>query len=267
MFLGGQTMVRSWALVRLIALLVTLGAIPALADGGIIQPPPPHPPEVVPAAVLNRYQESQSDPAIDTETRIKAAADAYFTLQLMGIVDRCAYDYAFLVDLSSASGQNLYNYEIGRLEFSLAWWKENRVEYVDYQYSPTYEQVQVEGSTAAVAVTVEITLWEPSGSSFSVSVEHDLALVNMTEGWKIAADAYEDPFKKAYPFGTDFAARMPSPGGNDEIPPEVIPEVPDSPVPSWVPIATWTSALVLTLGLGFLVLVRARSRRKRSRGQ
>ncbi len=258
---------RLLVLACVVICLVVLGAGQAAGDGSGVQPAPPYPPEVAPSALLDQYRESQSDPALDAEARIRAAVDMYFRLLWVSIIEQRAYDCAFLVDRSSPSGQDLYNYEIGRLEFCLAWWEEDRVKYVDYRYSPAYEQLQVQGPTASVAVTVEIALWEPSGSSFAFSIEHEFTLASTSEGWKVVSDAYEDPFKKAYPLGTDFKARMPIPGSNEEIPPDVAPETPPSATHSWLPIAAWTAAGAVAVSLGLLLLVRERKVRKRGREQ
>lgn len=236
---------------------------PVLAAEGPIQPAPPYAAEESSPDVVAQYQASQFDPELDSEARIRFAVDTYFTLLLEGIVKRCPFDFGFLVDLTSASGQDLYRYEIGRLEYSLAWWEECGVSYADYEYLPSYQQVHVDSSVANVTVLVKTTLRYQSSSTFTISVQHDLTLVQTTDGWKLVADVYEDPFRKGYPPGTDFSARMPGVGGDEEVPAEVVPEPPPSPNDSRLGIAAWGSAVLAVLALTALLVRKARTRERR----
>lgn len=247
-----------------IAVIASLSAVAwagvAYAGNPAVQPDPPFPPAETPAAILAQYDSSQSDASSEEETRVRAAVDLYFTLILMSMAEGKALDFGFLVDQSTSSGQTLYRYEIGRLEFSLAWWEQSGW-HLSYEYAPVYQSISVDGPVAVVDVVPTATFWD-GAKHFTNAVQHRLTLGLTPQGWKLVSDDYEDNFKEGNPVGTDFSARMPPPGDETVQPPPGIDpdEVLATPANSllWAAAAAGLVALNAVLALWF-------SRRQRPR--
>ncbi len=124
-----------------------------------------------------------------------------------------ALDFAFLVDQNSVAGRNLYNYEIGRLQYLLVW----RAYHSDglpspftrYTYTLDYQAIAIDGERAIVDLVCEFTLWQGEMSSWE-RCPHRLTLSLTADGWKLVDDLYSDPFRQGHPIGHDFAANLPT---------------------------------------------------------
>lgn len=159
---------------------------------------------------------AQSDPTLTDEARVRSAVDTYFTLKYESLVRGQALDLAIVVDESTKAGKTLADYELGRLQYSLLWWRELGHLTVAYDYHPAYDAVEVNGNTAVVRIRPLVSLhhddsgrlyWEPGGFEL-----HTLKLAHGASGWRVTADDYRDEFKTLHPVGTAWAvlqARFP----------------------------------------------------------
>lgn len=161
---------------------------------------------VLPAPdVQERYLQTQLDPGAGDIERIQAAVDSYFTLKYESLIGGKALDLGIVIDSSDSRGRDLYNYEMGRLQYYLAAWDAVRFHPSAYEYLPEYSLLKVQGNVALVEVKpyVNVTVWPLPFMAGSET--HALTLVRGALGWVITDDRYTDPFSKAHPRGTDFA--------------------------------------------------------------
>lgn len=137
------------------------------------------------------------------------AVDCYFKAKYESRVLQKPVDLAFLIDLSSYKGLDLYNYELGLLKYSLDCYRASGTIIESYIYNPVYEMVDIDGSSAEVLVypRAEITYIDLPDEVFEIGDEiHRLTLVRGAGGWKITSDSYESEAVLEYPPGTDFEA-------------------------------------------------------------
>ncbi|MCL6451651.1 MAG: hypothetical protein K6T75_10200, partial [Acetobacteraceae bacterium] len=107
-----------------VAYLVAASLVWSLvAAAGTPGQPAPAAPAVAAPEAEAAYLAAQADPARDEAARVRAAVDAYFTLKLESRVAGDPLDFGFAVDAGSRSGRELYNYEMGRLQYSLLGWE------------------------------------------------------------------------------------------------------------------------------------------------
>jgi hypothetical protein len=105
------------------------------------QPPPLHP--GLPAPELEAaYQASQADPNLSDEEKIKVAIQTYFDLKAQSLVLGESLDLGFVIDRSTEAGTDLYNYELGLLQYNLAGWRYGGTPSTECVYTWTYESIE-----------------------------------------------------------------------------------------------------------------------------
>ena len=208
----GQTL-KLFVLIALV--LATMAHVALAQEATSPLPAVPRPGEEAPE-FQTEYQAGQSAGGANEETRVRAAVDVYFKLRYECAVSVRAFDLGFLIESSLAPGVDLYNYEMGRIEYSVAAWEKSGFSLRGIDYRPEYESVVLDGLTAVA------TLCPKAPVSSSLDYEtggevHVVRLVLTQQGWKLIEDNYDDDFRRAYPPGTDFG--------------ELIRNLPDDPVP------------------------------------
>jgi len=201
-----------WNRVVVVVLPLLLVAIPALAGyaaaaGGPRQPAVAAAGEPAPT-IEATYDTAQADPDLTDDAQVRAAVDAYFTLKYESMVQRRALDPGFVIDRTTRAGQDLYNYELGRLQYSIACWEHTDTVLDSYSYRPEYESVTVTGDRATVRVHPGgDAVWAdtPDRVDGLGAVPHVIDLVKTADGWKLIRDDYDDEFRTIYPYGTDWA--------------------------------------------------------------
>lgn len=167
-----------------------------------------------PAVALPHLEEeyAKSQERGSQEDQIVGAVDCYFKAKYASRVYQQAVDLAFVIDLSSQEGKNLYDYELGLLKHSLDLYGASGPGsgISSYRYHPWYETIDIRGNAAEVAVIPRasgdhiLTL-----NDISMGEEtHRLMLVRRPGGWKILSDSYENETVSQYPPGTDFEALL-----------------------------------------------------------
>jgi len=207
-----RTTKAHWKRIVTAALPLVFVAAPVLvgyaaAAGTPRQPAVAGPGEPAPA-IEATYSAAQSDPRLTDEERVRVAVDTYFTLQYESMVRQRALDPGFVIDHSTPAGQDLYNYELGRLRYSIACWKYTDTVLERYSYRPAYESVTVTGDTATVRVRSRAdAVWvgTPDRVDKIGGVLHVIDLVETAGGWKLIRDSYDDEFRSIHPYGTNWA--------------------------------------------------------------
>jgi hypothetical protein len=162
------------------------------------------------------YQAGQAASGAGEESRIRSAVDVYFKLRYECAVSVRAYDLGFLIESAFAPGADLYSYEMGRIEYSVAAWEKSGLSLRGIDYRPEYESVVIDGRTAVATLCPKALV--SSSLDFETGGEvHVVRLVLTQQGWKLIEDNYDDDFRRAYPPGTDFG--------------ELTRNLPDDPVP------------------------------------
>jgi len=188
-----------------LALVVVLAVISSAAQGAI-QPPPPYAPEPAPD-IEAAYADAQADPQLDEKDKIASAVDTYVRLHYESLVRGKGLDLGMVIDRSKPSGEELYNYELGLLQYCLLCWRETGVGVVSYDYTLQWDSLEMEHDSARAKVVVighQVFRQEPTAYPFEQA--HDFTLVKETSGWMIIGDDYQGEASRTYPRGTDFAA-------------------------------------------------------------
>jgi hypothetical protein len=209
----------TWAMLQKLA-QVTAGAGP--------QPPPLHP--GLPAPELEAaYRASQADPNLSDEEKIKAAIQAYFDLKARSRVLGESLDLGFVIDRSTEAGTDLYNYELGLLQYRLAAWGGKG--FPGCVYTCVYSNVQVAGSTAKADLELAGEYHYPDTTHVDRfgGEPHTIALVKTTHGWQLVDDVFENEMADACPRGTDFAGRTRAMLWRIEAEANAPPAAPDTP--------------------------------------
>jgi hypothetical protein len=114
-------------------------------------------------------------------------------------------DFSQVVDRSSPSGATVWEYEVGRLDYSLACWLETGLKFADYAFSPSYESVRRQGGVAILKVRPFVSLCYADGGVDQLGRElHVVQLLLAGGRWMVTGDWYTDEFVECYPRGTDF---------------------------------------------------------------
>jgi hypothetical protein len=93
---------------------------PILVVTGVVAPSRPGDP----APELEApYRTAQSQADSTDVDRIKVAIQVYFDLKAQSLVRGRALDPGFVIDRSSGAGEDLYNYELGLLQYCLTLWE------------------------------------------------------------------------------------------------------------------------------------------------
>jgi len=123
------------------------------------------------------------------------------------MVRQQALDLGFVIDRTTRAGQDLYNYELGRLQYAIACWEHTDTVLDSYSYRPAYESVTVTGDTATVRVHPKAgVVWCSRSDRLDHmgTYLHVLSLVKTANGWKLVRDDYDDEFRCIHPYGTDW---------------------------------------------------------------
>ncbi len=208
----GQTL-RLFVLATLV--LATMAHVALAQETTSPLPAAPYPGEEAPEFQAE-YQAGQAASGVGEESRIRSAIDIHFKLRYQCAVSVRAFDLGFLIESSFASGADLYSYEMGRIEYSVAAWEKSGFSLHGIDYRPEYGPVLIDGSTAVVTLCPKALVF--SSRDYETGGEvHVVRLVLTQQGWKLTEDNYDDDFRRAYPPGTDFG--------------ELIKNLPDDPVP------------------------------------
>jgi len=208
----GQTL-KLFVLIALV--LATMAHVVLAQETTSPLPAAPHPGEEAPEFQAE-YQTGQAASGAGEESRIRSAIDVYFKLRYQCAVSVRAFDLGFLIESSLTPGVDLYNYEMGRIEYSVAAWEKSGFSLRGIDYHPEYESVVVHGSTAVATLCPRALVF--SSRNYETGGEvHVVRLVLTQQGWKLIEDSYDDDFRRAYPPGTDFG--------------KLIRNLPDDPVP------------------------------------
>lgn len=152
---------------------------------------------------------AQTDAADSEETRVRSTVDTYFSLKYESRVQGRALDLGIVVDRSELTGKTLYDYEMGRLQYSLMCWQETNTIIVAFNYHPVYDTIEIIGDMAVVYMHPWVDLYHadsPDRAEEYGGELHILKLVSRPTGWQVVADAYYDEMKVLFPIGTDFVA-------------------------------------------------------------
>lgn len=170
-------------------------------------PEPARPGEAAPIEVVQAYMLAQEDLDDDDAARIKAAIEAYFSIKALSKVAGVAYDLGFVIDRTHPSGLDLYNYELGRMQYSLACWEMLGISYTQCTYEPQYLSISLNGNVATVELWLSGKLsYADLDEVFSFTHEpHTISLVKNGGLWLLVEDVYSDEFTQTFPPGTDFA--------------------------------------------------------------
>lgn len=198
--------------VILACLLMTTGILATPAR----QPEPAAPGAPAPA-IEAAYLAAQADRASTDEARVQSAVDTYFTLKYESRVQGQALDLGIVVDRSTAAGEQLHDYELGRLQYSLLDWQQSNTVFESCNYRPVYADIKIKGRTATARVHPWVDLSyaddpdrvEPFGGEL-----HTVTLTRAVSGWRVTNDSYDDEFIRYLPRGTDFAALQASLGAD-----------------------------------------------------
>jgi len=208
----GQTL-RLFALIALV--VATMGHAALAQETTSPLPAAPYRGEEAPEFQAE-YQAGQAASGVGEESRIRSAVDVYFKLRYECAVSVRAFDLGFLIESGLTPGVDLYNYEMGRIEYSVAAWEKSGFSLRGIDYHPEYESVVVDGLTAVATLCPKALVF--SSRDYETGGEvHVVRLVLTQQGWKLTEDNYDDDFRRAYPPGTDFG--------------ELIRNLPDDPVP------------------------------------
>ncbi|HCW50645.1 MAG TPA: hypothetical protein DGR79_01030 [Clostridiales bacterium] len=159
------------------------------------------------------YAESQSDCALTDEEKIIAAIRCYLAAKARSYSSGQAVDLAFVVDRSTETGRALYEYETGRIRYTLLCWRYTDLVCIDCAYSSSPVLVTVTSNRAVVEATVSGRMvFSHDGEPFVFEGEqHTFELVRGSDGyWRLTGDTYRDEFTDCYPHGTDFEALIAS---------------------------------------------------------
>lgn len=156
------------------------------------------------------YTATQTSRGVTDKDRIRSAIGAYLTAKARSLVQGKALDLAFVIDRSTPDGRNLYNYELGRLEYTLACWRyaDTPLVLTECIYTPAYYLIDIRGDTATVSLSLsgQFRYADTSHIDQFSGQGHTMVLVRREGQWKLVDDQYEDEFTNLYPRGTDFAA-------------------------------------------------------------
>jgi len=155
------------------------------------------------------YRAAQSQAGSTDADRIKVAIQVYFDLKAQSLVRGRALDPGFVIDRSFGAGEDLYNYELGLLQYCLTLWEYDRLAFSRCEYTPTFEAIQVTGETAIAQILLR-GVWgyaDTTSSDSFAGEKHALELRKTVDGWKLVEDIYSKEITDTYPRGTDFAVR------------------------------------------------------------
>jgi hypothetical protein len=234
----------TWAMLQRLA-QVSAGAGP--------QPPPLHP--GLPAPELETaYQASQADPNLSDDEKIKAAIQTYFDLKARSVALGDSLDLGFVIDHSTEAGTDLYNYELGLLQYNLAAWRYNKDDHTGCEYKCEFISIKVNGNTAEVKLELagEYRHSDTAPVARFSGEPHTIALVRTTKGWQLVGDIFENETADACPRGTDFAGKTRAMLWKIEVQASTPPPAPDPPAAP--PPARGVAVWIWVLG-GGLVLV------------
>ena len=163
-----------------------------------------------PAVVLPCLEEeyARSQEQEKQKDQVMGAVDCYFKAKYASRVFQQAVDLAFVMDLSSREGRNLYDYELGLIKYSLDCYRASGPGsgISSYSYHPDYETIEIADGKAEVVVYPRASCPEiltPNDLSLGDEM-HRLTLVRRPGGWKIVSDSYQNEMTLRYPPGTDF---------------------------------------------------------------
>lgn len=142
----------------------------------------------------------ESGEVIDTVTQ-------YFTKQLEARKTGIKPDWTYLFDVSK-EGQNLLNYETGKIMFRAKSDRINNSIITWYSVNPDFTSVFLDGSSATVIVSNRASVkYSNSGDVIedTASSEHKITLINSNARWKIVSDQYDDLSKREYGPETDWS--------------------------------------------------------------
>ncbi|MHB1131980.1 MAG: amidase domain-containing protein [Chloroflexota bacterium] len=199
----------------LVVVLLSMVFVPLLPTGRSLattqtrQPKPAAAGESAPE-IQAAYEAAQRDTLLSEQDRVRSAVDTYFHLKYASMVKGISLDLGIVVDASTERGQLLHDYELGRLQYSLHFWRDHKHVTRAYDYRPIYESFNIVGDTATLRVRPLVEMTLEDGGTPHVEVNygepHVLGLSLSTTGWRVIADDYLDEMKSVYPIGTDWAS-------------------------------------------------------------
>ncbi|MDA8219123.1 MAG: hypothetical protein M0Z94_16075 [Dehalococcoidales bacterium] len=205
----------------LLLIIVSYLRAPPSTPTVVPQPPPATLGGPAPALAAS-YRAAQMDPGLSDEAKVWVAVDTYFLLKYESRVRDQALDLGVVVDRTGPKGRTLHNYELGRLQYSLLWWRLDGLTFVAYDYRPSHGAITVSGDTAMADIRpIADTRVELDGYTRTDTVgevPHVLRAVRSAEGWRLTQDDYDDEMRQLYPVGTDWArliAAAPPTGGGE----------------------------------------------------
>lgn len=194
-------------LLGLILCLIVSGNAGLAASMPTQQPPPPFPVDPAPE-LLATYEQSQADPALTEEDRLKAAVETYFRLIYESYRQAKSLDLGIVVDKTCPSGQVVHDYNVGRIQYVLLCRSHTQSGLADYEFELEWGEVAVEQTIACG--TVSVVGWAQylqSDNRVPFREDHLVELVRTDRGWMLTADEFtNDEALTIYPVGTDFAA-------------------------------------------------------------
>lgn len=155
------------------------------------------------------YSQIQGNPNVSDDRKIEAAISCYLEAKARGYSSGQPVDLAFLVDRTTAAGQSLYEYEVGRQTYTLVCWRSTGVTPTGCQYGFSVDEIRFAENAATCEARVSgTTTFAHSPDPFVFESEkHTFELTRGSDGfWRITDDSYRDEFRDAYPPGTDFRA-------------------------------------------------------------
>lgn len=185
---------------------VTALCLPALA-GAVTppQPPAPFPPE--PAPDIETSLAAACKVGRGSADLMQATIEHYFRLREESLARRKGLDLALVIDIRDPRGRDLYNYELGKLQYVLLCWEHTRSGVVATQHELEVETIRFVRGEARVSLTVTGNrVYRQSQEGVPFAEHHLLILVESDNRWLIVSDQYCDEGTEMYPRGTDFAA-------------------------------------------------------------
>jgi hypothetical protein len=119
-----------WRAILVVALVAILMATSALtgfaATVTTTQQPAVASPGIQAPDMERVYRAGQTAHDTTEEARVRSAVDNYFKLKYESWARKQALDPGFVIERSTLAGRDLYNYELGRLKYTLDCWQQTK---------------------------------------------------------------------------------------------------------------------------------------------
>lgn len=180
----------------LVAALILTFAAPAFAEGSGT----PH----QKSSIRSHYLAVQSNPNLADEQKIANAIDTYFKLRYEGQRLLQPQDFSWLV-FDSPKARSWASKEQDKRDIELFVASTYRLNYVKYDYSLDYEDINVKDREATVRLqeshSVIFEVMAPEISKLA-GLEHVITLRKTNVGWVIVSDEYQDDLMRAMKYET-----------------------------------------------------------------